>query len=137
MASQGRLFYLRGELADALLGLCEIELRPPGAGELDRAAIEAQGELGLADVFQADGEIVGVIGVAGVEVEGLEIRLLRGRPLGLVGVEVAQREVEEGRRLARDQLSQPRFRREGIGSTEQPDEAALRERMSRVELEHL
>ena len=80
--------------------------RPLGLSELLGAAVEVERELRLAQVIEADGEVVGVVGVVGLEVMRLEIGLLRLRPLRLVGVEVAEHEMQERRWLARDQLLQ-------------------------------
>ena len=107
------------------------------AASCDRAPVEAERELGLAHVLEADREVVGVVGIGRLEVMGLEIGLLRRRPLRLVGVQVAQREVKVGRGLARDQLLQPRFGGERVGATEQCDQPALRQRVARIELQDL
>src|SRR6185503_2621899 len=103
--SSGRLFYLRGEVADALLGLRDVEVGAAfGGRQLQGAPVVAEREILLADVLQADREVVGVIGVGRVEVVGLEIGLLRRRPIRPVGVEVAQDEVQVGRGLQRNQV---------------------------------
>ena len=63
------------------------------------------------DVLEADGEVERVIGVVRLHLEGLVVRLLGRRPLALLGVQIAQREVQECRRVPGDELLQARLRR--------------------------
>ena len=88
---------------------------PARLGKRERATVVRQRDLRLADVLESDGEVVGVVRVVRREIVRLEIRSLRGGPLRLLRVQIAQREIEKRRRIACDQLLEPRFGGERIG----------------------
>jgi hypothetical protein len=96
---------LRGELTDAVLRLGQVE--PDAAfvpGLIDRALVEGGSQLRLADMFESDCKIVGVVGIGWFQLVRLEIGLLRFGPARLVAVQIAQREIECGLWFAGDQL---------------------------------
>src|SRR5262245_3539952 len=88
-------------------------------------------------MLEADGKIVSIVRIIGFEMVGLKIRLLCRCPLRLVGVEVAEREIEECRGLAVDELLQSTFRGEWIGTPKQTDQRTLGNRVTRLDFEHL
>lgn len=107
-----------------------------GGRERYRAPVKIQRRFGLADVFERNGEVVGVIRIVGLQVMGLKKSLLGIGPAVLVDVGIAQREMQIGfRRVALNQLFDARFRRLRVGAAEHADQSSLRERVARVELE--
>src|SRR5471032_1478018 len=103
----------RGSLGCSAMTL---NARPPGPGPgprlARRVAVEIGGavlrqrqrllviadrQLGLVQTVQADGQVEGVIGVARRGRVGAEVALLGVRPAALVGVQIAEREMQRAR----------------------------------------
>ena len=93
-------------------------VRPLAAASCSRAPVKIERRLGLADVFERNRQVVGVIGIVGLQVVRLKERLLRVGPAVLVDVIVAERKVKVGGRVARDQLLEPGFGAQRFGAAE-------------------
>ena len=109
---------------------------PLQVAEFKGLAVVGERELRLAQVLQTDREVVGVVRVVGLQLVGLVVGLLGLRPLRHASVQVAQCEVQVGRRLARNQLLESRLGHLRIGLTQQRDQTGLCGGVARVELQH-
>src|SRR5688500_12353079 len=99
-ADESSLWISQGcfQAADAVLDARDFELRVSARlRQGDGTAVVVQCDLRLAQMFQPDGEIEGVVRIVGGEVVRLEVGALRGRPLTPLGIQVAEREVQKSR----------------------------------------
>ena len=136
MALETKLVGARGELRDARLYARRIEIAAASFGrQLQGLAIILECDFLLAQMFQAYGEVVSVIGIARIQTVRLKIRLLRLRPLVLLRIQIAEIELQRRGGIACQQLLQARFRRLRIGAAHQRHQTGLRQRVTRLDIE--
>ena len=93
------------QFANSCFDLGAIESHRAVPGKRQRPAVVLERQLALAEVIQADREVVGVVRILRIGRKGPEISRLGIRPASLGGVLVAEREVEERRvRLLREDV---------------------------------
>src|SRR5512134_588501 len=83
------------ELRRPVLGHLQLEACAARLRQRDRPLVILQRERRLAQMIEADGEVVGEVGVVGLGGIRLEVLLLRFRPAALLGELVAEGEIED------------------------------------------
>src|SRR5690348_13952430 len=128
---------LARELGEAARGGGGVELRAFVRAKLEGAPVVIRGGTPLSQVVQAHGEVVGDVGVLGLQALGLEERCLRLGPAALRGVEVAERELQRRAvRVLGDVRAQRVLERFGRRVVGERRESRERGGVAGIELQH-